>query len=299
MGDVGITAALAARLVAEQFPQWAGLPVVPVESDGWDNRTFRLGDEMSVRLPSGPHYALQAEKEHRWLPVLAPSLPVSIPESLALGRPGDGFPWTWSVRRRLPGTTIASEPWSGSSGVARDLAGFLVALHAIDTDGGPRPGAHNFHRGGSLDVYDKESRAAIRRLGRAIDTQRAVALWEMATTTTWGGPAVWVHGDLTPSNLLGADGRLSAVIDFGACAVGDPACDLAVAWTAFAGDSRDAFLRGVDVDDDTRARARGWALWKALVTRVQGSAGAEAARLRFGWRWPADEVVEQLVGEVR
>lgn len=263
------------------------LPVRPVDADGWDNRTFRLGDDLSVRLPSGEHYATQAQKEHRWLPVLAPRLPLPIPQSLALGLPTDHFPWPWSVRRWLPGEPMTGERVQDFAELAEDLAGFLRALERIITFNGPTQGAHNFGRGDQLGVYDDQTRKAIITLGADIDGRRAVQVWEAAIKTTWGSPVVWVHGDVSPSNLLVVDGRLAAVIHFGDCAVGDPACDLAVAWTAFSGDTREAFLSRPGLDNTTRARARGWAAWKALITLAQGPSAAERARIQFGCRWPA------------
>jgi aminoglycoside phosphotransferase (APT) family kinase protein len=146
---VEIDADLAARLVAAQFPQWADLPVWPVALGGWDNRTFHLGDQMTVRLPSATRYAAQVEKEHRWLPRLAPQLPLQIPVPLAMGAPALGYPWAWSVYQWVEGETAAA-PVADLSGLAVALGRFLVALQAIDARDGPAPGAHNFHRGGPL-----------------------------------------------------------------------------------------------------------------------------------------------------
>jgi aminoglycoside phosphotransferase (APT) family kinase protein len=299
VADVVITASLVADLIAAQFPAWAGIPIRPVEADGWDNRTFRLGDSMAVRLPSGQAYAAQAGKEHQWLPVLASQLPVPIPESLGLGNPSDLFPWPWSVRRWLPGEPATGDRITDLPALAADLAVFLSRLAEIDPAGGPPPGEHNFLRGAPLSVYDTETRWAIATLGTGIDGRRAEAVWDAAVATTWPRPAVWLHGDVAPANLLARHGRLSSVIDFGGCAVGDPACDLAIAWTAFAGTSREVFGAQLAVDDGTWARARGWALWKALRTLLKGPSAAEAARISFGWRWPVNEVIEQILRDER
>jgi len=262
---VKIDAALAARLVAGQFPHWAGLPIRPVEAGGWDNRTFHLGEQMTVRLPSAGPYAAQVEKEHRWLPILAPQLPLAIPVPLAMGRPADGYPWPWSVYRWLEGETASVERIADLSAFADTLANFLTALQSIDAAGGPPAGPHNFFRGGSLNVYDAETRQAIERLAGRIDAGAATEVWETALAATWGTPPVWVHGDVAVGNLLVATGRLSAVIDFGCSGVGDPACDLVIAWTFFVGDSREAFRTALTLDEATWARGRGWALWKALI----------------------------------
>ena len=263
-----ITAELAARLVAAQFPQWAGLPVRRVEPGGWDNVTFRLGTGLSVRLPSGPGYAQQVDKEHRWLPLLAGRLPLPIPQPLARGAPGCGFPWPWSVYRWLPGTPLAASHVPDRTALAADLAGFLAALYRIDPAGGPLPGEHNFYRGGPLTVYDGETRDALKALEGEIDTVRAAQVWAEALAATWHGSPVWFHGDIADGNLLIDQGRLSAVIDFGTAGVGDPACDTVIAWTYFSGASRRVFQSRLPADPATWARGRGWALWKAMIVLV-------------------------------
>jgi aminoglycoside phosphotransferase (APT) family kinase protein len=262
-----IDAALAAQMVAAQFPEWAGLPVVPVEQPGWDNRTFRLGDTMSVRLPSAAAYVPSVRKEHTWLPRLAPRLPLPIPVPLAMGSPGDEYPWPWSVRRWIDGRVSSRERIRDLVAFARDLAGFLVALQRIDPTGGPAAGAHCFHRGADLRVYDAETHEAIAALGPRIDGATATDAWQAALAATWTGAPVWFHGDIAAGNLLLDDqGDLAAIIDFGTSGVGDPACDLVIAWTLFEGTSRAEFRRQMPADDAMWARARGWALWKALIT---------------------------------
>jgi aminoglycoside phosphotransferase (APT) family kinase protein len=298
-----ITPALVSDLVRAQFPQWADLPVEPVQLDGWDNTTFRLGDEMSVRLPSADRYTPQVDKEHRWLSVLARQLPLAIPEPLAKGEPGSGFPRPWSIYRWLEGDPATVERISDLVDFASRLAGFLAALYRIDPSGGPPPGKHNFFRGGPLSTYDAETRNAIDALRGAIDTEGAGVVWEMALGTAWHGSPVWVHGDVTASNLLVDGGRLGAVIDFGGLGVGDPACDLTIAWTFFSEESREAFQRRLPLDGATWARGRGWALWKALITLRQALDAspddADSAALRFGWRWSARRVIEEVLSEHR
>ena len=276
--EVDINVSLAGRIVAAQFPQWADLPVEPVEFDGWDNTTFRLGEDMSVRLPSAAAYAPQVEKEHRWLPRLAPFLPLPIPVPLAKGKPGEEYPFPWSVYHWLDGEPATVGRIDDLAGFATTLADFLTALQRIDPTDGPPPGRHNFFRGGSLTVYDAESRQAISALEGEIDADAATATWEAALAATWHGAPVWFHGDVAAGNLLVEGGRLSAVIDFGTSGVGDPACDLAIAWTLFGGESRDALRSALRQDDATWARGRGWALWKALITLAEhiGSNPSEA-----------------------
>jgi aminoglycoside phosphotransferase (APT) family kinase protein len=266
-----IDASLVRRLIGAQFPRWADLPVRPVEVGGWDNRTFHLGDRMTVRLPSAEGYVAQVEKEHRWLPALAPHLPLPVPVPLAKGVPAEGYPFPWSVYRWIEGETATVGRIGDPVEFASALAGFLVALQQIDPTGGPSPGPQNFFRGGPLGVYDPETRRALAALDGEIDTRAARAVWESALDAAWHGPPVWFHGDVAWGNLLVEKGRLSAVIDFGTSGVGDPSCDLAISWTLFGGESREAFRAVLQPDDAAWARGRGWTLWKALIT-LTGSA---------------------------
>jgi aminoglycoside phosphotransferase (APT) family kinase protein len=261
-----IDAGLAARLIAAQFPHWADLAIAPVELSGWDNRTFRLGDELSVRLPSADWYALQVDKEQRWLPALAPHLPLAIPTPVARGVPGEGYPYSWSVYRWLDGRPASVERIGDLTAFATTLADFLVALGRVDPTGGPPPGPHNFHRGGPLTTYAHEVVDAVAALGDEIPRAAVERVWDDAVAATWTGDPVWFHGDVATGNLLVRDGRLAAVIDFGTSGVGDPACDAVIAWTFLTGPARAAFRSALRVDPGTWSRGRGWALWKALIT---------------------------------
>ena len=261
-----VTTALVSRLVAGQFPQWADLPIAPVAVDGTDNTSFRLGDDMSVRLPSNAGYAAQVDKEHRWLPRLAPHLALPIPQPLAKGAPAYGYPMHWSIYRWIEGEPATIGRVDDLGRFATDLAQFLAALYRIDPGGGPAAGQHNFYRGGPLSTYDIDTRDTIAALGSEIDAQASTEVWRAALAARWNGAPVWVHGDVAADNLLVADGRLRAVIDFGCLGVGDPACDTTIAWTFFFGKSRETFRAGLPVDAATWARGRGWALWKALIT---------------------------------
>ena len=291
---------LVGRLIAQQFPEWAHLPVRRVEHDGWDNTTFRLGEQLAVRLPSADRYVPQVEKEHRWLPVIAPQLPLPIPKPVARGEPALGFPRPWSVYRWLPGEVATVSRVRDLPRLAADLADFLSALHRIDATDGPRAGAHSFFRGGPLATYDAETRAAIASLDAAIDRRGATETWEAALAASPDERPLWVHGDISASNLLVGDGRLAAVIDFGCCAVGDPACDLAIAWTFLDAESRGVFRERLLVDDGTWNRGRGWALWKALITLAKDPADADRAARRMGWRaGPRTVVLAILADESR
>ncbi|MFN3521923.1 MAG: aminoglycoside phosphotransferase family protein [Phenylobacterium sp.] len=287
-GRPQIDAALARDLVAAQFPQWADLPVRPVAHGGWDNRAFHLGEGMIVRLPSAQHYAAQAAKEQAWLARLAPHLPLEIPCPLGLGRPGPGFDRPWSILRWIPGETADRAADPSDAGLGRALGAFLAALQAIDASDGPAPGPHNFFRGGPLATYDEEVREALRRRADRSDAVAAERVWNAALGAEWSGPPVWVHGDVAPRNLLMRDGGLAAVIDFGGLGVGDPACDLAIAWSFLRGAGRSGFRAALPLDPGAWARGRGWALWKALILAT-GVARGPAADV---------EDAERVLGEV-
>jgi aminoglycoside phosphotransferase (APT) family kinase protein len=296
-----ITPALVKRLLAEQFPQWAHLPVTRVELDGWDNSTFRLGEEMSVRLPSGDAYTAQVDKEHKWLPVLAGRLPLPIPHPLAKGAPTAEFPRPWSVYQWLPGELPKLDRITDLEAFATDLARFLRALYGIDAADGPSAGAHSHFRGGPVSTWDAQTRGAIAALGGHIDAGSALAVWNAALDAEWVGSPVWVHGDIAATNLLVVNGRLSAVIDFGCSAVGDPACDVPIAWTLFHGKSRRAFRDALGLDDATWARGRGWALWKAVIevhnARASGAGADQPGWLRMGWRSNAVEIIHDVLAD--
>ncbi|MFG3603327.1 aminoglycoside phosphotransferase family protein [Micromonospora chersina] len=275
---VDIEEELVRRLVAEQFPRWAHLPVAAVNRQGWDNRTFRLGDHLVVRLPSAEGYVPGVAKEDHCLPALARHLPLPVPEPVATGAPGAGYPYPWSVRRWLPGDTLAAAAQVDRPAVARDLGAFLTALRRAPTAGGPAAGRHSCFRGCHPSAYGDEVEQALTVLDGRVDTAACRGVWARALTSAWAAAPVWFHGDVAAGNLLVAQGRLSAVIDFGTCGVGDPACDLVAAWTWFAGPERRLFREFAGLPDDAWRRARGWALWKALITLAADDRNEEQAR---------------------
>lgn len=292
-GKFDVDAALVRQLLQDQFPEFSVLPVEPLEDDGWDNWTFRLGAHHKVRLPSDAAYAAQAEKEFAWLPKLAPHLPLAIPKPVALGMPNAHFPWSWSIYEWIAGAPLGRQADLDRNRLAGDLADFLKALWVTDRTGGPPPGAHNFYRGGDvIDVYGPEARAALSKLAGSIDLAGAVDLLNRAAASTFEGEPVWVHGDIAVGNLLVRDSRLAAVIDFGSSAVGDPACDLAITWLYFDGESRAKFRDAVAVDKACWARARAWALWKAAIVMAANSPV-------YPDETPPIEVIETVVGEHR
>lgn len=257
---------LVRSLIADQFPQWAEMPITAILPGGWDNRSFRLGDTMLVRMPSAEHYVAQVHKEQSFLPILAPHLPLPIPRPIALGQPGHHYSWPFSIYDWQDGNTAELGKIDDMDRFAQDLAAFLSALYTIDASNGPEAGLHNFHRGGSLAVYDAEARTSITNLQDKINAKAATKIWDAALSSQWNEPAVWLHGDIAPGNLLVKTGKLCAVIDFGLMGIGDPSCDLVIAWTFFDLSSSKRFRNAFSFDDQTWQRARGWALWKCLIT---------------------------------
>lgn len=253
-----IDAALARRLVDTQFPQWAGLPLGPHSPAGSDHVIFRLGEQLAVRLPRHAGAIAQAAKEAEWLPRLAPRLPLAVPELVGVGEPDFGYPWPWAVSRWLDGEVATVDALSGSHEAAETLAEFLTALHSFDAE----PAADLIGR--PLAARDAATRSAIAKTGDAFDTAAMTALWDAALAAP-DGPPRWCHGDFHTGNLLTTAGRLSAVIDFGEFGVGDPACDLIVAYTLLSPGTRATFRAALDVDDATWTRGRGWALATGLT----------------------------------
>ncbi len=260
-----INISLAHELISKQFPHWAHLPIVPTKYSGWDNKTFRLGEELLIRMPSAERYASQVNKEQHWLPILALKLSLQIPEPIASGSPSVSYPWDWSIYKWIKGDNLSLINTENNTTTATDLAQFLLELHKIPTIGGPVARKHNFYRGGSLRVYDSETRQAIDKLNNTIDVNTSTQIWERALESQWQNKSVWIHGDFTADNILQIDGKVVAVIDFGGIGVGDPACDLVIAWNYFSGESRKKFKSILGLDQDTWHRAMGWALWKALI----------------------------------
>jgi aminoglycoside phosphotransferase (APT) family kinase protein len=256
-----VDASLVQQLLTKQFPSWAHLPIKPVLSAGTDNALYRLGDDMLVRLPRIEWAVNGVDKEYQWLPKLAPLLPIPIPIPLSKGTPGEGYPWPWSIYRWHEGENPTVGHIPDPDLLFSDLAVFINALHKINLPGGPTS-----NRGVPLEKQDIETRKAIQELDGMIDVHAVTAIWEaVLQIPQWSKSPVWVHGDLSPGNLLMEHGRLSAVIDFGNLGIGDPACDLIIAWNLLPAHMRNAFRAALDVDDATWKRGRGWALSNALI----------------------------------
>ncbi len=256
---------LVRQLLVAQHPQWADLPITAVDSTGTDNALYRLGDHLVARLPLRPSSTKPIDKEHRWLPVLAPLLPLAIPVPLARCAPTEIYPWTWSVYPWFDGVDATTAPLDLER-AAVDLAAFMRVLHSLDPTGGPVPSRANFGRGVPLADRDRMTREAIAACAGLVDTAAVSALWEEALhAPVWDRAPAWVNGDIASGNLLVQEERLTAVIDWGGLGVGDPAVDLIVAWELFDGPSRDRFRHELDVDDAMWARGRGWALSTAVM----------------------------------
>ncbi|MFE4517851.1 phosphotransferase [Kitasatospora sp. NPDC056783] len=260
--ELDIDEALVRRMVAERFPRWAGLPVEPVVPVGTSHAMYRLGAELVVRVPRTPRSAGEIGQEDRWLPRLAPHLPVPVPVPLAVGGPVDGCPWSWAVLRWLDGTNPVVGELAQPVPLAEDLAAFVTAMRRLDLAGGPAS-----YRSETLADRDANVRKAIGAVADVIAAEAATAAWEEALKAPGHpGPPVWIHADLQPGNLLvSPDGRLGAVIDFGCAGLGEPAVDLIPAWYVLPAPAREAFRTAVAADDAAWARARGWALSVALM----------------------------------
>lgn len=258
---IDIDLSLVKQLITSQFPRWQELSLQLVEDAGTDNAIYRLGDDMVVRIPRIEKAAAHIEKEYQWLPKLAPHLPLAIPMPLEKGNPADGYPWQWSVYRWLEGKNAVENPITDFYQAANDLGKFVAALQKVDTTEAPQS-----RRGLPLNSRDKETREAISLLKDTFNTETLTNEWEKALAIPlWQGAPQWIHGDLLPSNMLVNKGRLSAIIDFGTSGVGDPACDMMVAWTLLDRQSRKAFREKVNTDGATWERGRGWALTFGLV----------------------------------
>jgi aminoglycoside phosphotransferase (APT) family kinase protein len=263
--EIDIDADLVRGLLAAHFPRWAGLPITRVASAGTENAMFRLGTDLAARLPMIAGATAGIVREQQWLPKLAPHLPVAVPEVIGVGEPTEDFPWQWSVCRWLTGCNPEVDSLAEPEDLAIDLAEFISALRAVDPTGGPRQG-----RSGELANRDdatvaalEASRGLVDILDADIDALRGI--WAEAVTIPGSAQHAWAHGDLSPGNMLTDQGRLRAVIDFSGVGVGDPTVDLIVAWNLLPAPARPILRAALDVDDETWARGRAWALSIAAI----------------------------------
>lgn len=258
--EVDVHEDLVRALLADQHPDLAGR-TLRLAANGWDNAVWRLGDDLAVRLPRRELAAALVRHEQRWLPELAPRLPLPVPVPVRTGAPALGYPWHWSVVPWLAGVVALDAGFADPADAAGHLGAFVAALHQPAPPDAPA----NPYRGVPLAERDEVTRTRIDALADELDGTAIGRRWqELSSAAPWEGPALWLHGDLHPGNLLVTGGRLSGVIDFGDLTAGDPASDLAVAWMAFPQSARPAFRaaagRARGVDDATWQRAEAWAL---------------------------------------
>jgi aminoglycoside phosphotransferase (APT) family kinase protein len=261
-GEVLIDEALVRTLVDQQFPELAGGSIASVEPWGTDNAIWRLGDDLVLRLPRIYWANEQADHEARWLPVLAPHVPVAVPEAIAVGEPGCGYPYRWAIHRWVPGEAATLARIEDPVAFAKDLAAVVCGLRHVPTQGAPAA----VGRALPLRAYADAAEAAIESASRLIDAGAAKRVWEEALAATpYDGPPVWVHGDLE-GNCLVRDGRLCGIVDWGSACIGDPAVDVQVVWSPlFTADSRRAFVDVLEVDAATLMRSRGAAIQQACA----------------------------------
>jgi aminoglycoside phosphotransferase (APT) family kinase protein len=264
--EVDVEPALVRALLEAQHPDLAKLPLKDVGS-GWDNRLYRLGEDLAVRLPQRAVAAPLIEREQRWLPQLAPRLPLPVPIPVRTGEPGCGYPWPWTIVQWRIGESAETAALRDPVETAMDLGRFVLALHQPAPPDAPRNPVRGVPLADRAEVFEKR----VRQVDRLVDAVSVLAAWNrLVNTPPWTGPALWLHGDLHPGNLLVSEGRLSAVLDFGDLCAGDPATDLSVAWMLLPASARPIFravARGPDdrIDDETWMRARGWALALGLA----------------------------------
>jgi aminoglycoside phosphotransferase (APT) family kinase protein len=260
-----------------------------VTTRGTDNALHRLGHDLVVRLPRHAVSVPALRKELRWLPVVAPHLPLAVPALLAAGVPGEGFPFEWAALSWVGGEPATPERLADQHAAMVALADFIRSLQGIDASQGPTPGG----RGGPLAPRDGPMRAAMERLGERIDGRQVSAIWEDALgAPVWDGRGFWLHGNLDARNVVASDGRISGVVDFGSMAIGDPACDVMVAWKMVAAADRDAFRRALAVDEATWRRARGWALSQALIALAYYTPHNNPVLVDEAWRWYREVLAE-------
>lgn len=258
---------LVRSLLKSQCPQWANLEITPVFSSGTDNALFRLGEKYVVRIPriewSAGSVTSGINKEYLWLPQLAQHLKTAISAPLFKGRANETYPWPWSITTWHEGHNPDFEKENDYEKLAVDLACFLNQLHSISL---PETGPFS-RRGVPLIEMDSETKQAIKALEADMDTKPLASLWDnLSNTPNWNKPPVWIHGDLLPGNIIIQDNRLRAIIDFSDVGLGDPACDLIVAWSLLNAHSRAIFRKHLaNIDDHTWERGKGWALSIALI----------------------------------
>ncbi|GAA4881691.1 aminoglycoside phosphotransferase family protein [Saccharopolyspora cebuensis] len=268
--ETEITADLVHDLLAEQHPDLAGLALREV-AGGWTNHVWRLGDELAVRMPRTDGAPDLQRTERRWLPVLAPRLPLPVPGPVRTGAPSARFPKPWTIMTWVPGEPLDHTSLSRGDHAADALAGFLTALHVAAPDDAPVSADRGDHPKNCSDGFDHFFHAVVP--DDLADEVRAV--WDDAVAAPeWAGPPLWVHGDLHPANVVVSDGTLSGVIDFGDMFAGDPAWDLAAAWVILpAGAAARFFAAYAQADEGTIRRARGLAALKGLVLMLIGRNG--------------------------
>lgn len=268
MKQIKIDEIIAQKLITEQFPEFKNFEITSVKTQGHDNRTYKVGHDFLIRLPTAQRYASSIEKEQIWLPQFAPYISTIIPKPIRLGKPTSYYPYPWSIYTYIKGESANNVSLQDLNLpiIAEQVAQFLKELAAINTKNGPLPGPNNFYRGGRLDFYYKQTQAALQKLSTYFDVTAYEQLWHQAVQNRWLCNPVWIHGDMSPGNIIIENKQLKAVIDFSGIAVGEPSCDLVMAWTFFDETSKQIFKENLNYENNIWENGRAWALWKSLIT---------------------------------
>lgn len=264
MDELEINTEMVRKLLSTYACKWAELPIEEINSTGTDNALFMLGNDCVLRMPKRESAAILLEKELTWLPVLQ-GLPLAVPELLLHGKSKQDFGFEFGIFNWIPGQVASRDQITDLKQATLNLAGFLTALQDVNTDHAPRAGQQNNNRGIDLVELTRKVYSSINVLADEIDVTKACELWERACSVPIAERSVWIHGDLKADNMIAVDGALAGVIDWGLSAVGDAAVDFAVVWTWVAPNNRELFRRKCQIDENDWQRAKGWALYCAVI----------------------------------
>lgn len=253
-------------LLKKQFPEFENLEIIALDYSSVDNKIFRLGDEYLIRLPSAKKYSFQSEKEQKFLSKIADFVTIKVPELVRAGKKSDIYPSNFSIFKWIDGETAKNIQQENKEQFAFDLANILLEFQKINIENFPCSDQKNFYRGGDLNNYNQEFLYSLNHVKDLINYNNAQEIWNLALNSKFSHKNQFVHGDLSGDNILIKNEKLEAIIDFGLMCQGDPACDLVIYWKFFDKKSREIFKNRLNFNEETWNRARGWCLWKSVIT---------------------------------